>query len=251
MSKYDPLRDLLLQCGHREFDLTFSEIEKALGFPLPTSADRPQWWANIAAVPGPSQREAWRQAGYKAFLIAGSRRVKFRKVGPAHQIKAIRLGAVAASETDNPPIEAPFLQPEPATTGKPALYIADLVKSGFTHAATWLLSDAGVLSLDKRLQKDVGVYAFAKSGSVVYVGVATMGLAKRIYFYAKPGVSQKTSLRLNATIKNELSAGSTIDIYTAMPPDLEWNGLPIHGSAGLELGLIKKYELPWNMRSSG
>jgi hypothetical protein len=36
-----------------------------------------------------------------------------------------------------------------------------------------------------------------------------------------------------------------------MPADLEWRGLPIHGSAGLELGLIKKYALPWNMRSAG
>ena len=35
-----------------------------------------------------------------------------------------------------------------------------------------------------------------------------------------------------------------------MPTDSEWNGLPIHASAGLELGLIKKYTLPWNMRSS-
>ncbi len=41
-----------------------------------------------------------------------------------------------------------------------------------------------------------------------------------------------------------------IDIYAAIPPGLEWNGLPIHGSAGLELGLIKKYALPWNMRSA-
>jgi hypothetical protein len=42
-----------------------------------------------------------------------------------------------------------------------------------------------------------------------------------------------------------------IDIYTAGPSDLEWNGLPVHASAGLELGLIKKYALPWNMRNAG
>jgi hypothetical protein len=42
-----------------------------------------------------------------------------------------------------------------------------------------------------------------------------------------------------------------IDIYTATPADLEWKGLPIHGSAGLEFGLIKKFALPWNVRSAG
>lgn len=77
-----------------------------------------------------------------------------------------------------------------------------------------------------------------------------MGLAKRLYFYSKPSVSQLTSLRLNSIIKNELLTTPSIDIYTAEPVDLEWNGLPVHGSAGLELGLIKKYALPWNVRSA-
>jgi hypothetical protein len=78
-----------------------------------------------------------------------------------------------------------------------------------------------------------------------------MGLAKRIYFYAKPGVSQRTSLRLNNTIRRELQAATRIDVLIAQPDDMEWNGLPVHGAAGLELGLIKAYSLPWNMRSAG
>jgi hypothetical protein len=81
MSKYDPLRDYLRDQHFREIELTFGEIENTLGpgFRLPVSADRPQWWANQVA-PGRPQREAWREAGYDAFLVAGSRRVKFRKV---------------------------------------------------------------------------------------------------------------------------------------------------------------------------
>jgi hypothetical protein len=97
----------------------------------------------------------------------------------------------------------------------------------------------------------IGVYAFARDGVALYVGVATMGLAKRLYFYAKPGITQRTSQRLNGIIKSELQQVSFTDIYTSIPPDLEWNGLPIHGSAGLELGLIKRFALPWNMRSAG
>ena len=134
---------------------------------------------------------------------------------------------------------------------KPPLAVDELVEAGFVLSARWVLSDAGQLTLDRPLPKFVGVYAFARDGVVAYVGVATIGLAKRLYFYCKPGITQRTSRRLNGIIRNELLSVPFIDIYTAMPPDLEWNGLPVHGSAGLELGLIKKYALPWNMRSSG
>jgi hypothetical protein len=119
---------------------------------------------------------------------------------------------------------------------KPLLTVSELAAGGFTLSSRWVLSSTGDLALDHPLPR--GVYAFAKGDIVLYVGVATMGLAKRVYFYGKPGVTQRTSLRLNG------------NIYTALPPDLEWNGLPVHGSAGLELGLIKKFALPWNMRSA-
>lgn len=78
MSKYDLLRDYLSNQRHREFALTFSEIEKILGFKLPDSAERPQWWANQVAA-GRPQREAWRAAGYDAFLSGNSRKVTFRR----------------------------------------------------------------------------------------------------------------------------------------------------------------------------
>ena len=138
----------------------------------------------------------------------------------------------------------------PPTAQKPPLTTDALVAGGFALSSRWLLSKEGNLVLETRLPKVVGVYAFAKDGIVLYVGVATMGLAKRLYFYGKPGITQRTSQRLNTIIKNELMAAPAIDIYTAAPPDLHWNGLPIHGSSGLELGLIKKFALPWNMRSA-
>jgi hypothetical protein len=56
---------------------------------------------------------------------------------------------------------------------------------------------------------------------------------------------------LNQIIRTHLAAGKAIDIMIAQPPDLEWNGLPVRGCAGLELGLIKKFRLEWNMRSAG
>jgi len=79
MSIYDPLRDYLVSQRAREFELSFAQVESIVGGALPQSAHRPQWWANQVAS-GRPQREAWRAAGFDAFLIAGSRKVKFRKV---------------------------------------------------------------------------------------------------------------------------------------------------------------------------
>lgn len=134
---------------------------------------------------------------------------------------------------------------------KPELCAEVLLRAGFRRVSGWRIDEANALVLTEPLPREVGVYAFVKAGRAMYVGVATMGLAKRIYFYGKPGVSQRTSLRLNATIREELESQSEIDIFIAQPEDMTWNGLPVHGSAGLELGLIKAYSLPWNMRSSG
>lgn len=61
--------------------MTFAEIERVLGAMLPKSADRPQWWANVAdAKTTHVQRHAWGSAGFDAFLIAGSDRVRFKRI---------------------------------------------------------------------------------------------------------------------------------------------------------------------------
>jgi hypothetical protein len=81
MPKYDPLRDYLSRQHARELELTFKEIEAMVGSRLPVSATRPQWWSNVKSrMTTHVQREAWRDAGYDAFLVAGSNKVKFRRV---------------------------------------------------------------------------------------------------------------------------------------------------------------------------
>jgi hypothetical protein len=119
-----------------------------------------------------------------------------------------------------------------------------LTSSGFSFVGRWTLLSNGNLTVDRPAPSSVGVYAFAKDGSAQYVGLATMRLARRLHFYSRPGPTQRTSQRLNEIIKAELRAVPGIDIFTASPPDLEWNGLPVNESAGLELGLIKMYSLP-------
>ena len=80
MSKYAPLRTYLKRQKLSEIVLTFGQIEDIINAPLPNYAGKPQWWANIVNPErGHVQREAWRAAGYDAFLLPLSR-VKFQKV---------------------------------------------------------------------------------------------------------------------------------------------------------------------------
>ncbi|SCX21028.1 hypothetical protein DSM25558_2829 [Agrobacterium sp. DSM 25558] len=163
-----------------------------------------------------------------------------------HAYNVRKVGNRSASITDVAIINLPV-----ATKRiKPPLPLDTLIAGGFTLASRWLLSPDGDLVLDVPAPKAVGVYSFVRDGFAIYVGVATVGLHKRLYTYGKPGVSQRTNIRLNSFLKEELSQSRSIDIYVATPSDMEWNGLPVHGAAGLELGLINKYLLPWNMRSA-
>lgn len=63
MSKYEPLADFLKQANGRNLKLTFAEIEKILGFPLPASKQYPAWWSNSAT--NNTMTKAWLSAGYK------------------------------------------------------------------------------------------------------------------------------------------------------------------------------------------
>ncbi len=80
VSKYDPLQENLRKRSRGEFTLTFRQIEEVLGFPLPASAQRPQWWANVKGGGHPQSR-AWAGAGFDAFLVSGSKKVRFRSRG--------------------------------------------------------------------------------------------------------------------------------------------------------------------------
>ena len=132
---------------------------------------------------------------------------------------------------------------------RPSLTTEQLLAGGFDHAGDWHLI-SGNLKPSQDSPRVRGVYAFVKDNATAYVGVATMGLAKRLYFYGRPGASQRTSLRIGAALRSELEADTRIAIYTATPPDLDWNGLPVAGDVGLELGLIQTFRLPWDLRGA-
>jgi hypothetical protein len=65
MAKYDTLRTFLEARSAPQLKLSFADIERILGAPLPASARRhPAWWAN-ERVGTHQQALAWLDAGYE------------------------------------------------------------------------------------------------------------------------------------------------------------------------------------------
>ena len=130
-------------------------------------------------------------------------------------------------------------------SGRPGLPVAELERSGFQLAGCFRRAATGDVQLDARLPTGVGVYALASRGIALFVGNATNGLADRLQAVARPGAAQRENQRLNVLIRAELVRSAEIAIYIAVPPELEWTGYFVHGSAGLELRLVERYDLPW------
>ena len=87
MGKYEPLARKLNQTSDDALDVSFTEIEKILGFSLPPSArgHRP-WWAN-SYKGGHSQAQGWIGAGWETRDIDLKReRVRFVRTGGGRQL---------------------------------------------------------------------------------------------------------------------------------------------------------------------
>lgn len=124
-----------------------------------------------------------------------------------------------------------------------------LIAGGFSRAAQWVVQE-DELVLDGALPKLTGVYAMVQDGAALYVGVAANSVDHRFKFYVRPGSTQTTSKRVKVELLGQLGAGKVVEIFVACPPTLHWNGLPVNGAAGLEVGLISAYLLPWNKRGA-
>jgi len=81
MNKYAPLHRYLprAQSGS-ELRMSFAEIERILGEPLPASAHNHRaWWSNQRTGPRP-HAEAWMAAGWQVSAVnLGAQRVTFRR----------------------------------------------------------------------------------------------------------------------------------------------------------------------------
>ncbi len=78
MSKYEALPQFLGRAGEAARRMSFSEIERILGFKLPKSAYKHEaWWSNNET--GHSHARAWLKAGWRTEAVdLAKRQVTFR-----------------------------------------------------------------------------------------------------------------------------------------------------------------------------
>ncbi len=135
------------------------------------------------------------------------------------------------------------VQPSKGVTAPPSVLLA----AGFQPLGVWRIVD-DKLELTAKAPTAGGVYAFVLDEAVVYIGVTQNGLQTRMDQYRLGHAGQRTNARVNALIRESVQADQKVAVMTAIPPSLEWNGLPIDGAAGLEAGLIRLVQPRWNMR---
>jgi hypothetical protein len=122
-----------------------------------------------------------------------------------------------------------------------------LLQSGFQLLGNWTQPAPGEILLSVHVPKKPGVYAFILEGVIVYVGLTQTGLKTRMDHYRRGHERQRTSRRVKGLISTALSEKKRVEVLIAMPPSLDWNGLPINTAAGLEMGLIKSIKPVWNI----
>lgn len=223
-----------------------NQVRKTPVKSLSNSFEPVQEISSTAALETPTKSSAIRELsaqGLSVSEIANKLGIRYQHAHSVVNKASNRPKRIASPEING-------LQKSNRVSTKNLLAFEILLNAGFHHSGEWVLNEEGNIRPSQTIDVNQGVYAFVKNDHVQYVGVATIGLSKRLYFYARPGATQITSRRLNRLIGSELKSGTQIKILIATPPDLEWNGLPVHGSAGLELGLIKTYLLPWNQRGT-
>lgn len=80
MSKYESLGQFLKARREERIPMTFAEIERIIGAPLPPSAHKHRpWWSNNGA--NSALTRVWLEAGYKSEQVdMAGRRLVFRRV---------------------------------------------------------------------------------------------------------------------------------------------------------------------------
>ncbi|MEU8655814.1 DUF7662 domain-containing protein [Actinoplanes philippinensis] len=201
--KYHPLTAALSAAsarGQQDVELDFDAIAN-LVVGLPSSADLRQWWANTDHP----QARAWHAAGYRVQQVYLDRR----------RVRFSRLPASAASRRD---ITPPQVRPA-AAAGPPAVVGSPVdvrVRLRWTDAGSVVLDGTGKPTF-ARVAASHGLYllTFSGPGTRIYVGESENLHRRLSNNYRNPGPSQQTSLRINALLREHLTAGGTVSLAVA------------------------------------
>lgn len=208
--KYEPLGNHLRDeaaTGQHQVELTFGTVDRLVGGLPPSARKLRTWWANNSQ----GQSLAWRDAGWHvASVDLPEARVVFA------------TGEIGGTYADRGRTPATNRRPSP-TRPAPAV-IGDLPTLDTVDVAVHVLwRDAGEVTLDGAGKPTFppspsapGLYRLTLNGrpshvrARVYIG-ETDNLRRRLSTnYRSPGPRQKTSLRVNAMLREHLSQGGEV-----------------------------------------
>ena len=144
-----------------------------------------------------------------------------------------------------------ILVEEPSVQMRPDRDWSQLLRRGFVYVGDFKMEEDGKPVLDEIPPSLPGVYAIVRDQSVVYIGISNRTLKARMNDYRRGHKGQRTSSRINARLREELTQGVRLRLLCATPETSTWNGLPVNTAAGLELGLISALKPEWNMQGCG
>ena len=129
--------------------------------------------------------------------------------------------------------------------------LARLLSCGFTRIGAWRVGTSGMAHLDGQAPAEPGVYAFFVGGRLCYVGAAQRGLHHRMQSYSRNQRIGGSRRPIHRELALVLKNAQAIDVLAVIPEQLNWRGLPVDTIAGLEEGLIRLFQPPWNRRGLG
>lgn len=183
------------------------------------------------------------RAGYSRVEIAALLDIRYQHVRKV----LLRAGITTGLKTVELEVERSPIVVELSDEDDEPVNAAFLISAGFSLLGNWTQPSAGEILLNAKAPNDPGVYAFVLDGAVVYVGLTQTGLKTRLDHYRRGHERHKTSRRVKGLIVLALAQQKKVEVLIAVPPALDWNGLPINTAAGLEMGLIKTLKPIWNI----
>ena len=262
--KYCPLHQFLATLDRREWETTFTEIERILGLPLPPSARRwTAWWENGRSH---TQARAWLEAGWEVHsLDIVEESVAFaRAQGTSQRHNMRRTPTLRRHEKEfyTPPpsvglsgvvrlrllsyvfVHAATIDPERGTDGTPLEFMP---QSRYFRARTTRLNRYGAGPFCrftvKNLPTTSGIYALTIDGQLVYVGIAN-DLARR---WGQQGYA--TISPRNCYVGGQSTNCKVNNLILQTARDSRRIGLWIHETHApkpIESRLIRRLDPPWN-----
>lgn len=142
---------------------------------------------------------------------------------------------------------------EQEVTRKPLVDLSQLkhlTAIGCVRVGSWEQS-GGEIKLNLKIMQTMNpaLYAFVSNGKILYVGKTTQALSKRLYYYAKPGPTQSTNIRVNKLLKALSAKGTSIDIFALGNGQASKVGIfKVNLPAALEDDVIRQFKPMWNVR---